>query len=1029
MTRHFRNTLLASALLVPLAGVTNAEALPVLFGSDAANIQPGETVTAEGSILQLQAPDGSIISFSEGSTFKITGEGDSLSFELVSGSMRVASQGMPISVTRGGVTVSSTGGAFSAFATQGRGLDGRVNDGTASVSNGGETREFARGDGYEADGTDIAGTFTPPVPTTTQVASNTSNGTDTDYSPADQQGSGGSSVAEDAAGGPGGGGSGGGNYGGTPPVTGVVNPVTGTEDTGYSIAYAADALGIDTRTDVTVTVGSGGELNRYKVGTGTDEDLERNSNSSLERGNAGNAIFIERWAGGETHGNYYNAYNGTTFSELGRTSHQGFHLAYGRPATSLPTQGVAQYTLAAATSPTIDDGSFAPGTFTGTLGIAFGPAFKVGVDFSVDMPGDHTYVIQTSGGSATPSGSVNYTDLANGVFVLSSVNMAQGGAACPSANCQAFVDGILGGASGEYVGIAYNIYDSSAATDSSFRGKRISGTAAFSQSSYDAGASGGGGGGGGSTPPEESGLLDAEPIMVFDSEINSFLYFAAPNNSRSKPSASRDFAFDSEGEFAGFGTISGGYRVYDRNDAVTADLAGTEYFQIGRWNGGDIEITGVEDETYSVSGDEGLVYLVRAGYDSQLIPVSGTAHYALKAATRPIYKTGIGYDGTFSGEMAILFDPAGSKVGLDALVTMEEPGGDVVYDLSTAGGASDPSNGGLDFYSSNGSFSTYSNLNSNGLACGGSCSYQITGYVSGPGGRDSGLAYVIGSGSEELAGAALFQRDDDASLSNQTAFMSGVLESPGKPALDNGVGDYSYSSNGLVTFDESTGAIVAVEDPGYSNAAFAQGDATIADAGSDGPISWARWTNGQLGGTYFGNPMPVMPEDGGMHLALGPLATNVPVSGTAQYGLVGATQPTTSDGSVAPGTFTGDLAVAFGANYLTARVGFDFNVSIGGHDYAFASTGGVADPSQSELSLHGASFGTAAGQLAESKFDTNPGGPACPNNSCKAVVGGFLSGNGATHAAVGYRISETGSPNNDGVVQGTAVFSQAAAIP
>lgn len=1028
MTRHFRNALLASVLLVPWAGISGAKALPVLFGSEAANIEPGETVTAEGSILQLQGPDGSIVSFAEGSTFTITGEGDSLSFELVSGSMRVASQGMPISVTRGGVTVSSTGGAFSAFAAQGGGLDGRVNEGTASVSNGGETRDFARGDGYEADGTDIAGTFTPPVPTTTQVASNTSSDGDTDYSPADQQGSGGSSVAEEAAGGSDGGGSGGGgSYGGTPPVTGVVNPVTGTEDTGYSIAYAADALGIDTRTDVTVTVGSGGELNRYTVGTGADEDLERNSNSSLERGNAGNAIFVERWAGGETHGNYYNSNNGTTFSSLGRTSYQGFHLAYGRPATSLPTQGVAQYTLAAATSPTIDDGSLAPGTFAGTLGIAFGPAFKVGVDFTVDMPGDHIYAIQTSGGSSTPSGSVNYTDLPNGVFVLDPVNMAQGGAACPSANCLAFVDGILGGTTGDYVGIAYNIYDSSVTTDSTFRGKRIAGAAAFSQSSYDAGA--GGGGGSGSTPPEESGSLDAEPIMVSDSAINSFLYFVAPEQHQDRPSASQDFVFDSEGTFAGFTTISGGLRNYDRNDAVTADLAGTEYFQIGRWNGGDIEITGVEDVAHSVSGDEGLVYMLRAGYDSQLTPVSGTAHYALKAATRPIYKTGIGYDGTFSGEMAILFAPAGSKVGLDALVTMQEPGGDIVYDLSTAGGASDPSNGGLDFYSSNGSFTTYSNLNSNGLACGGSCSYQITGYVSGPGGRDSGLSYVIGGFSESLSGAALFQRDDDASLLNQTAFMSGVLESPGALALDDSVGDYRYSSNALVSFEDGTGAIAAVEDPGYSNAAFANGNATIADAGSDGPVSWARWTNGQLGGNYFSNPMPIMPEDGGMHLAVGPMATNIPVSGTAQYGLVGATKPTTADGSVAPGTFTGDLAVAFGANYMTARVGFDFNVAIGGHNYAFASTGGVSDPSQSELSLRGASFGTAAGQLAEAKFDTTPGGPACPNSSCKAVVGGFLSGNGASHAAVSYRISETGSPNNDGVVQGTAVFSQAAATP
>ncbi len=1024
MTRHFRDALLASALLAPLAGISGAQALPVLFGSDAANIEPGQTVTVEGSVLQLEAPDGSIISIAKGSTFTITGEGDSLSFNLVSGSLRVASQGMPISVTRGGVTVSSTGGAFSAFASDSGGLDGRVNQGTASVSNAGETREFARGDGYEASDTDVAGTFTPPVPTTTQVASNTSN--DSDYSPADEQGSsGGSSVAEDASGGTGGGS---GSYGGTPPVTGVVNPVTGTEDTGYSIAYAGDAIGIDTRTDVTVTVGSGGELNRYKVGDGSDEDLERNSNDSLERGNAGNAIFVERWAGGETHGNYYNAYNGTTYSSLARTSYQGLHLAYGQPATNLPTQGVALYSLAAATSPTIDDGSFAPGTFTGTLGIAFGPAFKVGVDFSVDMPGDHTYVIKTSGGSATPSGAVNYTDLANGVFVIDPVNMAQGGAACPSANCKAFVDGILGGTIGDYVGIAYNIYDASVTTDSTFRGKRIAGAAAFSQSSYDAGASGGGGSGGGVTPPEASGSLDAPLILQDRISLTPFIIFYAPGTHQERPSAYQNYVFGADGAFAGFATAGSNNDVYDRNDAVTADLAGNAYFQIGRWNGGDIEQTGVDTATHTVSGDEGLVYLLRSGYDSNLIPVSGTAHYSLKAATRPIYKTGIGYDGSFAGEMSIAFAPSTAKVGLDAVVTMQEPGGDVVYNFSTPGGAADPSTGGLAFSLWNGSFGTYDNMTSSGIACGGSCPYQITGYVNGSGGSDAGLLYAIGSGSEGLAGAVLFQRDDNPGLLNQTAYMTATVESPGTLITTNGIGSYGYSSNGLVTFN-ANGEVAGLEDQSYGNVVIDNGAASIVDAGSDGPVSWARWTGGALGGTAYSNPAPTMPADGGVHIAVGPAATNIPVSGTAQYGLAGATRPTIDDGSVSPGTFTGTLGVAFGANSSTARVGIDFNVSIGGHDYAFASPGGAADPSQSDLKLYGAYFGKNFGHAAEGRYDIAPGGPACQGSGCRAVVSGFLSGNGASHAAVSYTISDTGSPNNSGAVQGTAVFSQAAASP
>ena len=1014
MTKHIRNALLVSVLLAPFAGVHGAQALPVLFGSDAADINPGETVTVDGSILQLQAPDGSIISFSEGATFRLTGEGDSLSFELISGSMRVASEGMPISVTRGGVTVSSTGGAFSAFASEDGGLDGRVNEGTASVSNGSEAREFARGDGYEADDTDIAGTFTPPVPGTTQIAS--SNSSDDDYSPADEQGDGGATVAEDASGGSGGGG-GGGSYGGTPPVTGVVNPVTGTEDTGYSIAYAGDAIGIDTRTDVTVTVGSGGELNRYKVGDGSDEDLERNSNSSLERGNAGNAIFIERWAGGETHGNYYNAYNGTTYSSLARTSYQGLHLVYGQPATSLPTQGVAIYTLTAATSPTIDDGSFAPGTFSGTLGIAFGPAFKVGVDFTVDMPGDYVYTIQTTGGSANPSGTVNYTDLANGVFVLEPVDMAQGGAACPSTNCKAFVDGILGGTSGEYVGISYNIYDSSVTTDSTFRGKRVSGAAAFSQSSYDPNASGGGGGGGstGSGDPEESGSLDAE---IIDIGYNSLVAYVVPaSGSVNNLSGSGGYAFDGAGKLVAFNRFSGGTVTYSRDTAVVAELAGTEYIQIGRWNGGDVDVSGATTDTISMTGNEGLTYLFATAQDA-LIPTSGTAHYALKSATQPIYKSGAGYLGSFDGELAILFGPA-PKVGLDAVVTMEEAGGTAVYDFSTPGGAADPSQSDLSL--SNGAFYGYTTISSSGDACGGSCSVSYTGYVRGPGGRDAGLIYDIGTGrSEQLYGAALFQRDDDPSLFLQTANLSATYESPGTLIMANGIGSSGYFSGALATFN-SGGELAGLADQTYANIVIDNGAATIADAGSDGPVSWARWTGGALGGTAYSSPAPTIPADGGIHIAVGPVATNIPISGTAQYALVGATQPTIEDGSVAPGTFTGTL----GVDFATAKVGFDFNVSIGGHDYAFASTGGASDPSQSEMGLYGAYFGSNFGHAAGATVDATTGGPACPSGgSCKATVSGFLSGNEASHAAVSYTISEYGSPNNAGAVQGAAVFSQ-----
>jgi hypothetical protein len=1014
MNKTSLNRLLATtALAAALATLSYAPvaALPVLFGGATADgaagevtdIQPGQTVTAT-EMLQLVAPDGSIITVEPGSVFTLTGEGDNISFELVSGAMRVASSGTPVSIARGGVTITTAGGAFSAFEGEGAGLEGRVNGGTATVATGSGSRDFATGEGYVATETSIAGTFTPPAPSSTQLAQ---NGSDTNYSPADEQGSEGSEIVEEAAGG------GSGGYGGTPPVTGIVVPVTGTEDTGYVVAYAADAIGIDARDDVTVTIGSGGELNRYMVGDGSGEDLERNSNASLERGNSNGNIFIERWAGGETNGNYYNSFNGPTYSSMGRTSHQGFHIVYGQSTAeaNIPATGIATYALVAATNPTMDNGRFAPGTFSGELGIAFGATFKVGVDFAVDMPGDHVYLIQTAGGADNPSAIAQYTDLSKGLFRVNSIGVAQGGAACPSSSCAASIYGLFGGTAAEDLGIAYRIVDSSAPTDEFFRGTQISGAAVFNQDSYDAGA---GGPPPGSEDAEESGTLDRPMTASTNMTTTVYVVPAVNFNNTLYPNSNLNL-FDEGGVFSGFTRIQSGNTDYARGDAVIEGLAGTEFLQIGRWNGGDIEWSGATAGSISPNGNEGLVYLVAAQANSSYIPVSGTAHYALRSATRPIYKSGAGYDGSFDGEMSVLFGPS-AKIGLDAVVTMEEPGGDVVYDFSTTGGAADPSQSSVDF--NGGDFSAFTNISATGAACSGTCGVSFTGYTRGPGGRDTGLIYAIGS-NDTIYGAAFFQRDDDPVLLRQQGNIAGLLMSPGTLSIPDGIGVQAFNNSALVTFSDGDDEIEAIEQAGTTRV-YDNGTAGILDAGTAGPVSWARWSDGDIG--TANNDGPSLGANQGMHLASGTPASSIPVSGTAQYALAGATSPTISDGSVAPGTFTGSLGVAFGPNSSTAKVGVDFNVSIGGHDYAIATTGGAADPTQSQIALHGAYFGTAFGQSGN--IDVTPGGPACTGANCRATVSGFLSGNGASHAAVGYTISDFGSPNNTGAVQGTAVFSQ-----
>ena len=130
--------------------VMPALAIPVLFGGANApgangapltNAAPGQVITVTGSLLQLQLADGSTVTAQQGATFSVSSEVPA-TISLISGSLRVGSNGMPISVTRGGVTITTSNGTFSAT-PQGPGLSGRINVGTVQVFSGGNSRTLA----------------------------------------------------------------------------------------------------------------------------------------------------------------------------------------------------------------------------------------------------------------------------------------------------------------------------------------------------------------------------------------------------------------------------------------------------------------------------------------------------------------------------------------------------------------------------------------------------------------------------------------------------------------------------------------------------------------------------------------------------------------------------------------------------------------------------------------------------------------------------------------------------------------------
>ena len=133
-------------------------------------------------------------------------------------------------------------------------------------------------------------------------------------------------------------------------------------------------------------------------------------------------------------------------------ANQGFHYVVGLPTAVLPTNGViANYALSGASRPTYLDGSTAPGTFGGSLSVAFGAQASINGTFQAAMP-DRTFNWTASGSTSSSS------------FLLAT--QTSGG--CAGA-CNITTSGFFAGPSAERVGLGYSIEDT----------KTVVGAAAF----------------------------------------------------------------------------------------------------------------------------------------------------------------------------------------------------------------------------------------------------------------------------------------------------------------------------------------------------------------------------------------------------------------------------------------------------------------------------------------------------------------------------------------------------------------------
>lgn len=196
-----------------------------------------------------------------------------------------------------------------------------------------------------------------------------------------------------------------------------------------------------------------------------------------------------------------------------------------------------------------------------------------------------------------------------------------------------------------------------------------------------------------------------------------------------------------------------------------------------------------------------------------------------------------------------------------------------------------------------------------------------------------------------------------------------------------------------------------------------RGKAGTADVGGDGIAVWGRWIDGTARLAVLGRESAHVQRSGdGMHYLVGIPTLTMPTEGSARYSLAGATSPTFSDGSSAPGSFNADAVVRFGAGRDT-RIGLEAAVRFADDTrYRFATTGGLADPAASNLTMTAPN--AFRGNLAV-QADA-PGALGCaPSGGCRAAVSGAFLGPEAARMGLGYTIS---GPGGGPAVNGVGVL-------
>ncbi len=800
---------------------------------------------------------------------------------------------------------------------------------------------------------------------------------------------------------------GGGNPNQFPGLPGASSPVLNN-----AVLALVSRNGFDNRTGVTAEIEPDGQITAVTGSDTVRTDYTAAGDTLRERGRIGDIVAWTRYERGASAGGV------TNFNT---------HLVVGQPAFDLPASGLVLYDLIGGTEPTDafgEEGS--TGFFTGQLGVAFGASPTIGMNFDI-YAGSRGWNASTNGGADNAaSGGISID--ADNTFSLGLLTTGITDNACLD-GCSTTVTGGLFGDDASHVGLTYFLQDSPGSVGQSLvNGVAIFGTEGTAIDGLGTRPDTGGGTG---TDPFGPGGPTLTYTGGFNGNGTGLFVQATAQPSGNDPFLIReliqgtalDAILDNDGGLDRYRTNVGTtYNRFDRGTAKVEDISGNADVLIGRWTDGEYKqqsTSASQPQTYLLSANQGFHYMLSDGFVGAAAFPVGRIEYDLLAATRPTTFDGSLAPGTFTADAAIIFGSA-PAIAIEGQIAFDG----LAYTFATPGGVA-------------GDGRPLTISGQAGSTPGGYFGFRVDGTTddgrSGPiffdarmsdaQGSSFGTVYraeisnpTTGADFNALLGAAIFGAVDTGGGGN-----GGGSGGTGFTGTRSNQVYYAYLDGSLNTGFGGSADFVDGEITGLSSiiGTVTNNDASIVEATDLEEIAWARWTGGTVQSSgLFGDVDYPVGANGGYHVMTGEATTTLP-GGTIAYELIGGTSATDNQGS-APGTVTGDLAIAFGS---TSLVGYDLSMAVGGRSWAVSTPGGAANPAASNINLViGSGVWTFGGTFTSTSNTVTAGGNAC-SATCIVNIGGVLYGDNAAYAGVAFNVTDASNSATVGA-SGLAIFGQ-----